>query len=185
MLVGNAGYEPPAFELLQTVELGSNQASVTFSNLDTQYGGDFTHLHLRMQVRSDGATEESTLITFNGDNGSNYAWHFYYSNGSAQYGVNGTGQPYIYPFATLGGGATAGFSSAYIVDILDAFSTNKFSTLRSFSGHNPDPHGTGNKVAMAQGVWKNTAAISSITIDNSAPNWLTPSRFSLYGRRAA
>jgi hypothetical protein len=185
MLVGNEGYEPPAFELLQTTELGSPQAVVSFSNLDTQYASDFTHLQLRMHSRTDGSnTEESLLITFNGDTANNYAWHFHFSNGTSQYGSNGVNQPGIYPFATLGGGATATHQAAHIIDILDAFSTNKFSTTRSFAGHNPDPHGTGNKVSIGHGVWKNSAAISSISLDSSAANWASGSRFSLYGRRA-
>lgn len=185
MLVGNTAYEPPAFELLQTTDLSSAQAVVSFSNLDTQYASDFTHLQLRMHSRTDGSsTEESLLITFNGDTASNYAWHFHFSNGTSQFGNNGLNQTGIYPFATLGGGATATHQAAHIIDILDAFSTNKFSTTRSFAGHNPDPHGTGNKVSIGHGVWKNSAAISSISLDSSAANWASGSRFSLYGRRA-
>lgn len=185
MLVGNEAYSPPPFELLQTTTLSASQASVTFSNLDTQYSSDFTHLQIRMQSRTDGgAGEEAVFVNFNGDVGANYAWHFWFSNGTGQYGSNGVNTTFIYPFASLGGAATTNYYSAHVIDILDAFSTNKFSTTRSISGHNPDPHGTGNKVSIGHGVWKNTAAISSITIDNSAANWVSGSKFSIYGRRA-
>jgi hypothetical protein len=64
-----------------------------------------------------------------------------------------------------------------ITDILDYTNTNKFTVARSLGGY--DANGSG-YVLFASNLWKNTAAVTSITIEAS-PSFVQYTQFALYG----
>ena len=71
-----------AFDLLETTVLGSDTASVTFSNLNTYSA--YKHLQIRLVARSTNASaSRSVRIQFNGDTASNYAYHYLLGDGSS------------------------------------------------------------------------------------------------------
>lgn len=177
---GAGGGAAGAFEQIETVSLTGSQSSVTFSSIPSTY----KHLQVRMAVRTDaaGSTEDNSgLIEFNGDttNG-NYAGHYLSGNGS---GVNSSGTSF--KIGTIRNIATSlNTSSAYsahIIDLLDYTSTNKNKTVRSFSGqHNSTYSAYG--VALTSLLWLNTSAVTSFTLKPaSGQNWVSGSRFTLYG----
>ena len=70
------------FISLQTVNVGSGGVgSITFTSIPTTY----THLQIRGIVQTNRATYgiDEGYLTFNGDSGSNYAYHYMYGDGSS------------------------------------------------------------------------------------------------------
>ncbi len=170
-------------EPIATTLLGSSAASVTFSNIPQTY----KHLQLRGIARDSRATygNSGPSFQFNGDTGANYSWHGMQGDGGSATARNGTTQNQMYGNAMAGNGAPANTYGAFIIDILDYSNVYKFKTMRMLDGVdlNGTVAGFGGIIELMSGLWMNTAGITSITMAPSNPNWLTNSRFSLYGIR--
>jgi hypothetical protein len=166
-----------SFDLLETQVLGSTTASVTFSSLST-YATTYQHLQLRIVGKTDrAATNDNVLMRFNGDSGSNYSFH--HLRGSSSSVTSGSNINETKIVARALGGNTGNFG-AVMIDILDAFETTKNKSTRHFGGYSTDI------VELGSGSWRNTAALTSILLDQDVgSNFLTGSRFSLYGWKAA
>lgn len=167
-----AGYQPNAFHHLETVRLGGNATSIEFANL-ARYS-DYQHLQIRSVVRMGPGGAVWTTMRFNGDSGSNYSDHGLVGTGS---GVGSNAQ-------TSGSSMRFSFADsnqyvATVVDILDAYDSSKFKTIRSFLG----VHGFITEVQLRSGNWRSTAAINSLSISCDIA-LLAGSRFSLYGIKA-
>ena len=174
---GGAG----AYDLLETQTLASSASSVTFTGLDTLAAG-YQHLQIRYVVRSDRvSTTDTAIMRFNSDTGSNYAWHYLRGDGSAVYSVAGTSQTYARIGVTSASTSTADEFSAAVLDILDFSSVSKNTTSRDFSGQ------TGNSnVFLTSSLWNDTSAVTEIDIlPQNGTNWVSGSRFSLYGIKGA
>jgi hypothetical protein len=118
-------------------------------------------------------------MSLNGDSGTNYVSHRLVGNGSTVTSAASTGDTIWDVDVFPGNTDTSGSFGLLIMDILDAFDTNKNTTIRHYTAR----IGSANQlVRLTSGLWLSTAAITSITLDqNVGPNWLTGSRFSLYG----
>ena len=169
-----------AYDLLETQVLASSAASVTFTGLDTLAAG-YQHLQIRMVTRYDNATTATVnaKLVLDSDTGANYSNHRLQGDGSSVSSTYFAGAAYldIRDFV-VGNNATANAFGAAIVDILDFSSTSKNSTMRALSG---SPETNESKITLSSGAWLDTAAITTIQISPSSANWLTGSRFSLYG----
>ena len=169
------------FELIEQRVLTSAESSVTFSSLST-YAADYQHLQLRIAARSTLAANLVDLqLQFNADAGANYVYHQLYGNGSsvaseAYTGLNQTTGALI-PAAS----ATANSFGASVIDILDAFETTKFKTIRGLSGYTANT----NYVLLRSGLWRNTAATTDLSVYAAGGNLAIGTRISLYGIKAA
>lgn len=154
-------------------------STITFAGIPT--GGQYQHLQIRWLARSTvSGSEDSTALRFNGDSGSNYAFHFLFGNGSSANASATTSDTRIYPWATPASSFLASSFGVNVIDILDYASTSKNKTTKALAGY--DDNSTGGRIAFASGLWMNTSAINSITITNSA-NFAQHSQFALYGIR--
>jgi hypothetical protein len=170
------------FELIETQILTGTQASFVFSNLGT-YSTTYKHLQLRSAPKSNSSAASGLgWVRLNGSfNGnttdSNYAIHILNSNAG--------GSPQVESIAETssrkGFGVAARTNenfSANITDILDAFSSTKNTTSRTFSG---TPSST-SRVQLMSHLFNNTASITSIEISTEdGSSFVAGSRFSLYG----
>lgn len=181
VLAGNSVFDPTppsAYDWLQTEMLTDTQASVTFSNLNTAYSADYQHLQIRMTGRSTRPDTDSIFdMFFNSDNTlSNYRSHYIRGNGSVVESgdLGNTGRFY-------GGLVGASISpstvfGANVIDILDPFETTKNTTSRSLGGS------TGfNRIFLQSHLWMNTAAVTTITFDDTFGSFVAGTSFSLYG----
>lgn len=180
MLAGNEAYSPGAYELISTTVLGSDTASVTFSSIV----GTYKHLQIRMTGRISATSSllGSTLIRLNGDTtAANYSSHFLRGSGSSVSSFAVLGSSGFYALnSTAGNGSSANIFGSAIIDILDYSSTSKYKTGRTMSGGLTSS--TTTFIVLQSGLWMNTASVTSITlVDESANNFITGSRFSLYG----
>ena len=174
-----AGAVPGAYELISTTVLGSAASSVTFSSLG-DYSSTYKHLQIRSVAKTttvgDGA--EALVLRFNSDSGSNYARHFLSGNGSSVSSGATTSANYVGAGLVTTNSSIAAFAGN-VCDVLDAYSTTKNKTIRTLAGH----PGSLVFIQLLSGVWLNTASITSMTLSPSLGNFITGSRFSLYGIR--
>lgn len=168
--------EPPAFEQITTTILGSSTSSVSFDV--TGLGSTYRHLQLRYLARTSQSTPYGdVLLRFNSDSGSNYAWHQLRGNGSSVSSSASTSQAQILLEATGNTAASNNFGAA-VTDILDSFSTAKNTTVRVFIAR---AESGDNGIFLKSGLWLNTAALTNVSLTVPSANFLTGSRFSLYG----
>ena len=173
---GAGGADLDSYELIETQILGSNQASITFSNLG-DYASTYKHLQIRSVAKS-GTSNSAIFLYFNADEASNYNWHSLVGTGSAV--ESGAAAPFAGIFiAGLPPSSVTGFNGS-VCDILDPYSTTKNTTLRSFAGN---VEGEFRGVVLYGGAWRNTAAITSIKLGSGGGILAANSRFSLYGIR--
>lgn len=173
----------PAFDLLETQDLGVAVSSVSFSNLQN-YAADYKHLQLRLLTRDTGPYNGATwsYLRFNNDTGSNYAWRFFRGNTSGATSFNNYPTNNIYCYVSLYNSTTAFSFGAAVIDILDFSSTQKRKTIGSFAGANAATGGE-DQVFMAAGTWNSTSPITTITLQTGNANMQAGSRLSLYGVR--
>jgi hypothetical protein len=158
-----------SYDALATVTVPSGGASsITFSAIP-QTG--YKHL----QIRAISNATDSLYMSFNADTtATNYYSHWVYGNGSTTSASSQNSR-----LAPVIGTSSSGIFSGVIYDILDYANTNKYKTSRISVGW--DANGSG-QVGLTSQLWKNTAAISSITIEAaSGAGFSQYSQFALYG----
>ena len=162
-----------SFSSIATVTVGAGgSSSITFSSIPS------TYQHLQLRISGLGNTNNSGLMRFNSDTGTNYSWHALYGTGATASATNGTSQTFM-----IGNGFNLGPSSSTtpfvtIIDLFDYSSTSKYKTGRMLDGI--DLNGSGS-IALMSGLWMSTAAISTINIAPNTGNYTQYSSFALYG----
>lgn len=168
-----------SFESIATVTVGSGGSStVTFSSI----ANTWTHLKLRLISRSDSAGLNQVYLRFNSDTAANYSNHLLLGDGSS---ASASAIPNASRMSmSLQGGAStaANIFGAAVIDILDYKDTNKYKTARGLGG--ADANGSG-YVWYSSGSWRNTNAITSITVIPENGNFVQYSHFALYGIKSA
>jgi hypothetical protein len=173
-LAGNPVIMPGSYESIASVTVGAGGASnITFSSIPSTY----THLQIRGITRNANATD-ATIIRLNSDSGSNYARHFMRGNGTAATAATSTSVSAMEGAFTAYSGTTANAFTSEIIDILDYSNTNKNTTIRVLGG--ADLNGSG-AINFISGLWRNTAAVTSILISADSGNLVQYSSFALYG----
>lgn len=174
MLAGNTVWNPwepqGAYDALATVTLTASTTSVTFAGIPTGYK------HLQLRGMATGTTAYFR-VRFNGDTGSNYAWHEVYGDGSSA--VAGAGSSATFGVIEASSAGSSPLSGGLVTDILDYSSTNKNKTMRTLCGY--DANGSG-RIHLVSSLWMNSStAINSIEIVISAGSIGQYSSFALYG----
>jgi hypothetical protein len=163
-------------EPIATQLLASTASTVTFSNIPQNY----KHLQLRIIVRVTGATQNADMfINFNGDAGSNYAYHYVLGDtaSASSSGASSITKGYIGRNSVAGASSLANVFSPAIIDILDYTSANKFKTTRGLAG--TEENSNNGAIELISSLWQNTAPITKIEL--SSGTFAINSRFSLYG----
>lgn len=163
---------------LGMVQVGSaGAANITFNSIPSTY----KHLQIRAMTRSDRASTagDGMILRVNSDSGSNYAYHYLQGDGaSATAGADSSVTSVIIP-RSGSANQTSGIFGVTVLDILDYKNTSKYKTIRTLGGN--DANGSG-IIALFSGLWQNTNAITSITIDQqNGSNFQQYSNFALYG----
>ncbi len=170
--------DPGAMIPIATVTVGAGGSNaITFSSIPNTY----EHLQVRcVALTASGGTV--VALRCNSDSGLNYVAHSVNSTGTAIQSDAYNPETYMRLY-----GRSVGTSSTYptamLADILDYANTNKYKTMRTFSGC--DTNGNG-EVGFKSGLWMNTNVISTITIvNNDSSNFTQYSSFALYGIKRA
>jgi hypothetical protein len=158
------------FEAIATQTLGSAAATVTFSSIS----GSYTDLILIFNGQFSSATRQIAL-QFNSDTGSNYSDTTLGGTGSVAESGRDINKTLIY----LGYMPTANSQVMSILQIMNYSNSTTYKTVLSRSN---DASGY---VSANVGLWRSTAAITSVVVLPQSGNFNTGSTFSLYGIKAA
>jgi hypothetical protein len=162
---------PATYEPIETKTLVSSAASVTFSSIS----GAYTDLLL---ITSNGSTTATnTYVRLNGDSGSNYSFTQLTGTGSSPISGRSSNQTAI-RVDNYASAATS-ITNAYIFQLQNYSNTTTYKTVLTRTNE----AATG--VDATVGLWRNTAAITSILYYPGVGNWITGSTFTLYGIKAA
>lgn len=164
--------------LIETLSL-AGLTTVTSATLPSSY----RHLRVVGVLRStrSGQASSSMDIRLNGDAGSNYGYQIMFGNGSS---VGGSYQSPLDRFARLTiPAATAPTGACEVLDlIIPAYRSgfNKQGLL--LNGERTSTASTGMAINAWTNEWRNTAAISSLTLlDVNGAAWATGSFVDIYG----
>lgn len=156
------------FDLIDSNVLGSNSTSITFSSVPSTYR-DLVIVITAKQTAGTGQNE----LRFNGDSGSNYGNISMEGTGSiTQSGASATTSKW---YINLNNGDLYSQYTTCIVQIMDYAQAKHKSGISRGNGQ-----GTGNSVGASGHIWRNTNAITSITISASG-TYSSGSTFYLYG----
>jgi len=152
---------------LDKVTVGSAVSTVTLSSIS----GSYTDLVL--VINGTASTANNHLIRFNGDTGSNYSYTDLYGDGSSA----GSGRASNTTGIFIGNGSNTNYTK--IVQIMNYSNTTTNKTVLNRQ------NAPAEAVAAEVGLWRSTAAITSITVYTAAGNMNTGTTLSLYGIAAA
>jgi hypothetical protein len=178
---GAGGAAGATFELINTqIVSGSSTSTITFDV--SSFASTYRHLQIRAAVKTafTGSWADGLAMRFNSDSGSNYNSHDIFGSqlGSVESGSSGSTTSIASILIT--GSVTTNLFSGNVIDILDAFSTTKNTTVRAMSGVTS----TGSQIRLTSGLWRNTASITTIDLSSAnAVTFIAGSRFSIYGIR--
>jgi len=153
--------------------LGSAAATVTLSSIPATY----TDLVLIMNAGSS-VNNADIDINVNGDTGANYSRTILYGDGATAASVRESSTTKFR--LTYFGNASIVFSWIGIVNFMNYSNTTTYKTFLS-KARNATNYGVNDQA----GLWRNTAAISSMVITNASGTFSTGSTFNLYGITAA
>ena len=167
---------PSTYELIKGETLASSAASYTFTAIPST----FTDLVVRVSARTDTAAAiESCQVQFNSDTATNYSYVLITGNGSSASSNIYSSQNYVGSIPADAATATSDtFASweMYVPSYLA--SQNKPLSIIGMQENNQ----TGAFIRPTAGLWRNTAAITSITFAGvSGGNFVSGSSFYLYG----
>jgi len=156
------------YEKIATTTLSSATADVTFSSIS----GAYTDLVLAASATSDALA--AVYIYYNTTTGTtNYSHIVLSGNGSAASNFRSSDQP---------------SNLCSVVDtVISNFNINILNYSNTTTNKNMLSRGGGKSWAIRAfaGIWRSTAAITSITLNNGGGNFTSGSTFTLYGIKAA
>ena len=161
----SATYTPIA-----TTTLTSAQTTVTFSSIS----GSYTDLIIVANTKSVSAGgNQWFMMKFNSDSGSNYSMTYLSGNGSsASSGRYSNRSDGIFPGDTD--------NTDYMTMIINIMNYNNSTTYKTVLSRSSD---SSDSVKAIVGLWRSTAAITSVSITNQdvPSNIASGSTFTLYG----
>jgi len=163
------------YEPIASVTAAGGESSVTFSNIAPTW----TDLVIAMNTRQN-AGPYVQRIRFNGDTGSTYSFTQLWGDGSSRgsgTAANESGGPWIAYY----GAPSSTAPQITTINVMSYANTSVYKTLLAASA------GPAYGVERFVALWRNTAAITSITIlpTGASPAYTAGSTFSLYGIKAA
>jgi hypothetical protein len=166
-MAAGATYEP-----IQTTTLGSAAASYTFSSIPSTYTDLVLIINGKITI-----TAEVPVIEFNGDTALNYSFTRLTGNGTTASSARSTGTALIPPTWNIyWNNANPGTA---IMNIMNYANTTTYKTVLSRGSE------AASSVQSVVGLWRNTAAITSIKVYGSGGNLDTGMILTLYGIAAA
>lgn len=157
------------YEPIATQTLGSAAASVTFSSIPQ------TYTDLVLVVNHDVTADAVSGIQFNGDTASNYSATYMWGNGTS--GLSGRETSAASAFAFYGSAA-----SGFATSIIQVMNYSNATTYKTFLGRETD---AAVETLAVVGLWRSTAAITSLVLLRRSGNFAAGSTFTLYGIKAA
>lgn len=171
---------PNSYESIATAVGTGSSGTVTFSSIPQTY----KHLQIRIIGRLSAAYDffSDARIYFNGVGGTSYTYHVLRGTGSAAEAAQAAGTANSYILRSVSGAlVAANVMGVGIVDIHDYTSTTRNKTIRAFSGGDSNSAVNNDGVGLSSGLFIDTNAVTSVSLQTDGGNWTNQSVFSLYG----
>ena len=159
------------YEKIATTTLVSAAASTTFSSIS----GAYTDLVLVITGNNNQGTAYINNLTFNSDTGNNYSYTRMTGNGTTAASARQSNYGYGY------GGWTNNETNQMILSMNHIQNYSNSTTYKTWLVRGGD---TTDRVYAYVGLWRNTAAITSIKVEVEAGTYDAGSTFTLYGIKA-
>lgn len=156
---------------IATYTVPSNTTSYTFSSIPS------TYTDLVVVCRAGAVSNSDLTFRVNGDTGTNYSSTFLWGDGSTAGSARTTSVAFGY-FTYYGSIETLGHS-VHIGQFMNYSNTTTYKTVLARSAN------ASRGVDAVANLWRNTAAINSITLIGANANLLAGSVLTLYGISAA
>jgi hypothetical protein len=155
---------------LATQTLGSAASSITFSSIPSGY----TDLRVVLNVNLYSSAGYYACLRINGDTTTTYSNTWLYGNGTSAAANGVTGNTYLY-LGSYGTGNVNPYS--YLIDIF-SYTGSTYKTVLNTASE--DRNGAGNIEAFC-GLWRSTAAITSLTLTPLGANFNAGTTATLWG----
>lgn len=169
------------YQLISSNTLTTTASSVTFSAIPSTY----TDLVLKGSVRTANASNNGNfLLTFNGDTSTVYSFTAVYGSGSVAASERASALSNVNEAeVAVGDSATANSFSSYETYIPN-YTVSQF---KPFSGIGMQERNSATAVYMysVANLWRNNAAITSITLTANGANFMASTSFYLYGIKSS
>jgi hypothetical protein len=166
---------PSTLTPIATQTLTSAAATVTFSNIPQTY----TDLVIVSSLQGSRAIYGADLNTrYNGDSGTNYSVTRLQGDGSTASSARFTNETAINNAGSIGGDG----SGIYTPNTIHIFNYSNTSVYKTSLCRNSHPTVV---VQAFVGLWRSTAAITSIAFTGNGYNFNSGSTFTIYGVKAA
>ena len=157
------------YEKIETTTASGSSTNVTFSSIS----GSYTDLVLI--VANVTAQIDNVGIRLNSDTASNYSRTLLSANGTSVNGNRGFNDTYLY---TMYKDTAGGNPVMAIMNFQNYSNSTIYKTVLTRTG--TDSSGTKGTLSMV-GVWRNTSAITNISITSLNANFNSGSTFTIYG----
>jgi hypothetical protein len=168
----------PTYTQIATYTFPSTLSTYTFSSIPQTYTDLVVVISANCAVA--GTTYANLQTNLNGDSTSVYSYCHLYGDGSSLYSdrYSNNGQAWAGYF-----NSTAGVYANIIFNVMNYTNTSTYKTVMSRGNYGTRGTTTTNVTELAVSSWRNTAAITSMTIGGA--NIGAGSTFTLYGIAAA
>jgi hypothetical protein len=162
---------PATYQPIATTTLGSAAADITFTSIP----GTYTDLIIQGSAGSTSSTlNRGIRIQFNADTANNYSFTSLYGEASAGYSYRSSNVGYINAAEAIG------YSSDWSAVTIHIPNYSNTTTNKSILGRG----GTKDQVSADVGLWRSTAAITSIKLFLNADSFRSGTTLTLYGIKA-
>lgn len=161
---------PATYDPIATRTLSTNSTQILFSSIP----GTYTDLRLVLQCITT-SNSNNLLLRYNGNTSSIYSQTFFRANSTNVVTSSNLGSSGLF----LNAGATDNtIPMLYTVDVFSYASTsiNKSCLQETYQNTN-----TGGNLSRFVGLWRSTAAITSLQIDNITASFTAGATATLYG----
>jgi hypothetical protein len=152
---------------IATTTLGSAASTYTFTSIPSSY------TDLVLIINGTVGSGVSTTLQFNSDTGANYSFTGMNGNGSSASSFRSSGT------SNIATGEIRTYNSTIILNIQNYSNSTTYKTLLSRANTASD------YVQAFVGMWRNTNAVTSITMGLASGTYSTGTTFTLYGIAAA
>ena len=164
---------PQTYTPIATNTLSSAAASVTFSSISSAY----TDLVVVASILPSSTSFYTPSLQFNSDTGSNYSGTWIYGQGSSAVSSRNSSQTQM-ALDNYAATPAVGYPMTVIFNVFNYANTTTYKTVLSRGN---DVFSSAGETSATVGLWRSTAAVTSITVKGNGANFEVGSTFTLYG----
>jgi hypothetical protein len=162
---------------IATTTLASTASGVTFSTL-----GSYTDLVIVVTGYNTTSPSDAPIIRFNGDTATNYSDTELYGNGTTAGSGRMSNNTYITTQRSGGFSNVSTQPGMVIINVMNYGNSTTYKTVLVRSGIASATYPSTEAIV---GMWRNTAAITSVSVTFASTLFAIGSTFSLYGIKGA